>query len=159
MKIYDENQFTKSKLDEREKGDSLGLEGFDPKDPIFKKSKTITWERLKNVVNKMLKHVENIDNKDGRYFDLKIPTIYGLCHTFLINTNDDGEIYIVLKIITPWMCKASDDPDDGVARMNKDEIYTYNDATDKLRYSVHSTVFKRNENIMRCETIIQIEPR
>ena len=72
-----------------EKCDSLGLEGFDPKDPIFKKSKTITWERLKNVVNKMLKHVENIDNKDGRYFDLKIPTIYGLCHTFLINTNYD----------------------------------------------------------------------
>ena len=106
----------------------------------------------------MLKRVENIDNKDGRYFDLKIPTIYGLCHTFLIDTDADGEIYIVLRIITPWMCKASDDPD-SVSRMNKDEIYTYNDATDKLRYSVHSTVSKRNENGILYETVIQIEPR
>lgn len=107
----------------------------------------------------MLEHVKNIDNEDGRYFDLKRPTIYGLCHTFIIDTDRDGEIFIVLRIKTPCMCKASDDPDDGVARLSKDEIYTYNDATDKLRYSVHSTVYKRHENGMLCETVIQIEPR
>lgn len=106
----------------------------------------------------MLDHVENIDNKDGRYFNLKIPTNYGLCHTFIINTDADGETYIVLRIKSPWMCKASDDPSD-ISKINEDEIYTYNDATDKLRYSVHSTVIKSQYNSKICESVIQIEPR
>ena len=66
MKIYDENQFTKSKL-ARERGDTLGLEAFDiTKAPAFKKSKTIKWEKLKKDIEKVISTIEskNIEEYD-----------------------------------------------------------------------------------------------
>ena len=160
MKIYDENQFTKSKLDERERGDTLGLEAFDiTKAPAFKKSKTIKWEKLKKDIEKVISTIEskNIEEyDDGRWFNLKIPTSYGLCTGFITGTiGPSKRAYINFQIKSPYIYKASNDPK-RVFLNHSNTLTSSCDITEKQRFGVEC---KLDEKTNMYSTYIQVEDK
>ena len=92
MKIYDENQFTKSKLDERERGNSLGLEDSD--ETIIE----LTYSDVKSLVMLVLNYAEKHENDMDentrgalRVKNKKIPTKYGYIKCFSIHNGMDHE--------------------------------------------------------------------
>ena len=66
MKIYDENQFTKSKLDERERGNSLGLEETN----VHSTSVEQGYNCILNLINYGLKELEK--SEPDKYGELHL---------------------------------------------------------------------------------------
>ena len=100
MKIYDENQFTKNKLDERERGNSLGLEDSDEK--IIE----LSFSDVKSLFMLVLNYAEKHEiDEDARALKpkskIKIPTKYGYISWFVIQNGMDheNEIEMMLHLV------------------------------------------------------------
>ena len=76
MKIYDENQFTKSKLDER--GNSLGLEDSD--ETIIE----LTYSDVKSLVMLVLNYAEKHENEMDENKRKKLQVVSHLCIAFVL---------------------------------------------------------------------------
>lgn len=105
MKIYDENQFTKSKLDERERGDSLGIEDNNVKiiELAFSDAKALA----NLVLNYAEKHDEELVNTSIKKIypknNIQILTKYGYISWFMITygtgLDHENEVEIYIDIV------------------------------------------------------------
>ena len=138
MKIYDENQFTKSKLDERERGNTLGLEDENNYNPH------IALKAFKKVVIYALNRIEKT-NKD-KFIINSIPfPLLGLKKSTLwvypvyMNDEVDGDV----MYIKFYACASMDDNPNDVEKLYKLFPSKYKGEIKKLFY--YNYVTKRGD--------------
>ena len=130
MKIYDENQFIKSKLDERERDDSLGLEDENKYNPH------IALKAFKKVVTYALNRIEKSDKDKFIINSIPFPLL-GLKKPILwvypvyMNDKVDGDVMYIKFYAAADMDNS--DPDD-IAKLYKLFPDKYKKEIEKLFY-------------------------